>query len=112
MRVTMASTGHVTGFLAPQISPRMEQVARRVTARAKAYAPVDTGRLRASIRWWRRGKTGQFARAGEAEIVAFEVQASTPYAGFQEFGFRHWRSGRMVQGRFYLTRALLEERRL
>lgn len=59
---------------------------------AKINAPVDTGRLRASI-------TPDVRREGDNEIVGV-VGSNVSYAAYQELGTKH------MKGRFYLQRAL------
>ncbi len=68
----------------------MRDVTLMVTRGAKINAPVDTGRLRASI-------TPEI-RATSNEVVGV-VGSNVVYAPFQEFGTRY------MKGRFYLTRA-------
>lgn len=59
---------------------------------AKINAPVDTGRLRASI-------TPDVRRESDNEIVGV-VGSNVVYAAFQELGTAH------MKGKFYLQRAL------
>ena len=59
----------------------------RTTARRRA--PVDTGRLRNSIRVYKR--------PGYVTL-----STSVPYARFQESGFRHYLSGKWIRGKFYM----------
>lgn len=69
----------------PQVGPQaaklidqaMADGAAQITADAQRIVPVDTGRLRASIRP---------ARLGQAQ---WEVAPHTDYAGFVEFGTRN-----------------------
>lgn len=55
----------------------VEAVAQRVTADAKAHAPVDTGALRDSI---------QYELAGSGPDVSARVGSDLPYAAHVELG--------------------------
>ena len=59
--------------------------------RARATCPVDTGRLRNSIRYYRQPRTAVIA-------------TSVPYARFQEYGFRHYLSGKFIPGKHYMEK--------
>ena len=56
---------------------------------AKRRSPVDTGRLRRSIRVYQRDGY-------------ISLRTQVPYARFQESGFRHYLSGKWVRGKFYM----------
>lgn len=57
----------------------LAQIAQEITNLAKQLAPVDTGRLRASIAW----------TIGEADGTPFaRIGTNVEYAPFQEFGTR------------------------
>lgn len=68
----------------------MERRARRVEAVAKANAPVDTGRLRAS----------GYTAPAPSEPAAWDVIFPVYYAWFQDQGTR------FMRGTFFLTDAL------
>lgn len=74
----------------------MRQATLLVHRSAKQNAPVDTGRLRASI-------TPSVSQSGNT--VMGVVGSNVEYAPFQEFGTRH------MKGRFYLKRALEQNAR-
>lgn len=61
-------------------------------ANMKSIVPVDTGRLRASIRMERPAYNYLILRAGGRALGDY-------YAFFVEFGFRHWLTGIRYPGR-------------
>ena len=73
----------------------VRRLAEFVADRARQYAPVDTGELRASIHV-----------VSEADGKRHHVLASARHAEPQEFGYIHWRSGRFIPPRAYMRRAL------
>jgi HK97 gp10 family phage protein len=75
----------------------MKDATLRVTADAKRNAPVDTGRLRASI-------TPQVKSSSRIEEIIGIVGSNVIYAAFQELGTRY------MKGRFYLKRAFESNR--
>ncbi len=75
----------------PPIVQAVKKATLMVQRDARINAPVDTGRLRASI-------VPTVTLAGK--IVRGVVGSNVVYAPFQEFGTR-----RGLKGRFYLTRA-------
>ena len=61
------------------VAKHLARLALQVERRAKALAPVDTGRLRSSITWeLGRDEQGLVARIG----------SNVEYAAYQEFGTR------------------------
>ena len=58
-----------------------------VEGAAKVLSPIDTGNLRSSI---------------THEILTDEARVglNTEYAPYQEYGFRHWKSGKFIQNPF------------
>lgn len=71
-------------------------LAEFVADRARAYAPVDTGRLRDSIHV-----------VSEADGMRHHVVATVPWAEPQEFGFT-MRNGRFYPPQAYMRRAVRE----
>lgn len=69
----------------------------RIDARAKQLCPVDTGRLRSSIRW-------QIDGIGDGRTLTASISANTKYARFVHDGTRYMRA------RPFLLRALQETR--
>jgi len=70
----------------------MARRALRVESSAKGFAPVDTGRLRSSIRWSPGGSAAAYevcvqlvASTGAAATIGSDVE----YAGYQELGTRY-----------------------
>jgi len=94
-----SDAGAIRNFIASPTGPIAKDLTRRairVESRAKTLCPVDTGRLRSSIRW-------RIARepAGLVAIVGSDVV----YAGFVECGTRY------MKARPYLLPALRESAR-
>lgn len=77
----------------PQLTAVLTLLALRVEREARKNAPVDTGRLRASI-------THRVYPEGTTKVVA-EVGTNVAYAAAQEFGTRHG-----VPATRYMGRAL------
>ena len=63
--------------------------AERMVGEAKRIVRRKTGRLQRSIRVLKKGSYGP-------NQVGAEYGTDVHYGKFIEFGFRHWRSGRMV----------------
>lgn len=82
------------------LEPALVKAALRVERDAKKNAPVDTGRLRASI-------THRVVRSNSK--ASAEVGTNVSYAAAQEFG-ASYKSGRKMAGVFYLTRAIESNR--
>lgn len=93
--VTMRSdAGAIRAFLASSTGPVAMDLSRRairVESRAKVLCPVDTGRLRSSIRWQLNRRPG-----GLVATIGTEVE----YGGFVHNGTRY------VRARPFLTNAL------
>ncbi|HYG66098.1 MAG TPA: HK97-gp10 family putative phage morphogenesis protein [Anaeromyxobacteraceae bacterium] len=68
--------GRLSGRIAAAVAEETLAGAEAVAREAKALAPVDTGRLRASIEALREGRTSAV------------VVARAPYAAFVEYGTR------------------------
>lgn len=60
----------------PEAIKTLQELGKQIAEEAKANAPVRTGRLRASIE-------------DKPQIDGSIVEASAPYAGWQEFGNRY-----------------------
>ena len=81
---------------APTTRAEMTELGELVVRRAKALAPVRTGRLRASIEAMiaqNRTAQGRFA-SGFNAVISTDVD----YAGYQEFGTRFIRPRRFMRG--------------
>ena len=98
---TTTTAGGVTKAIGINIAKKTEIANRDLKAAgdrarmvAKRRSPVDTGRLRRSIRVFQR----QLPNGNGY----FTLQTSVPYARFQEDGFRHYQSGKWVRGKFYM----------
>lgn len=78
--------------LPPGLQRAMGEATAVVTGEAKVRAPVDTGRLRASI-------TPEVRRLGGGDVQGI-VGSNVVYAPYQEFGTVY------MKGRFYLRGAL------
>lgn len=74
----------------PQLTAVMQLLALRVEREARKRAPVDTGRLRASI-------THRVRAEGATRVVA-EVGTNVEYAAAQEFGARGQTGRRYLGG--------------
>ena len=59
------------------------------------YMPYDTGTLQASLSF-----DGKVRREGSVAYVA--VTSNVHYAPYQEFGFRHYKSGRDIKGKGFM----------
>jgi hypothetical protein len=81
--------------LAAEHRAGIRALAEFVAERARMYAPVETGALKASIHV-----------VSEAGGMRHHVVSSLPYAEPTEFGFRHYRSGRQIPANPYLRKAL------
>ena len=89
------------------VKERMKETVSMLCAEAKRLCPVRTGRLKKSLTWEVRedGKVGWYG-----SNRPWRGEDSVPYAVFQELGFRHWRSGKRIPGKFYLRGPLVTKR--
>jgi HK97 gp10 family phage protein len=77
-RAFLFSLARAGELIESEATRMQERVADAIVTDAQQAAPVDTGRLRASIH-----RTPSQRHLGEAEI---EVRADAPYAAYVEFG--------------------------
>ena len=80
-----------------RLRSNLENAADHVVRRAKANAPVDTGRLRAAIQ-------AESQSEGGRQVVGIGVDESADYARFLEFGTRY------ISPRLFITRSVEQER--
>jgi len=93
----------IAGELPGAVRQSAHRSADAVAARARGFAPVDTGALRRSI------AVEQDRSAGGKFSDAFVVYSPLDYAVFQEYGFHHWRSGAFIPPRPFMAPAAAAE---
>lgn len=98
VRMTVADrTGEYLTALEAALPLALSEMGQAAAEKAKALAPVDTGRLRDSI-------------GSRTEGLSCRVGTDVPYGLFQEVGFRSHKSGAHIPGRYYLRDGLAAAR--
>lgn len=73
----------------------VNKLGNKLLRKTKLKTPVDSGALRRS---WQ----------GQKGVLSYTVSNNLHYASHQEHGFRHYKSSKVVDGRYMLTKSVKE----
>lgn len=100
---------HIKKNLMTRPERTVKNVGRVFIKEYKRGVPVKTGRLKRGVG---RGKEGIYEFKKTSSEITLKVGTRVPYAAPVNFGFTHYKSKKLIRGKFFFNKAVIKAKRI